>query len=71
MIVKNNKVYIFVHWVEITDNCIWVEDSEEAWGRRLQDSSKRYLRTNMHDIMTVAGYNLFEQIKVIEEAYLG
>ena len=55
---------------EITENIRYLSLSVDRWADELLEVAKGYQRRNMINEITAAGYNIEQQIKVIEAAYL-
>lgn len=53
----------------LTNNIELLDLDIESWSERLIEISKGYERNNMYDEITEAGYNIVEQVKVIERLY--
>ncbi len=55
---------------EVTEGVFWVNDNFIAWKEAIKKNMDRNNRLNQYDSITNAGYNLNEQIKVIEQRYI-
>ena len=56
----------------VTQNVTFLPLEETLWVEKLLEASRRpYIRENMYDAMTEAGFNIRYQIKEVEKGYRG